>query len=151
LRRTAKALTAIEELQEQTEAITKARDLPSAFAGVAKVFPSTTVEKLMLGILQDLLEVAQLPLPLVDPMTLKALQDAIKGEQRLKALHKAPPEKGTISFVNGGPGTQIGHAGMGDIYHIPGTGRRLRGRWGIFTLGRCRREVGMGMGIRRPH
>ncbi|KAK0638986.1 hypothetical protein B0T16DRAFT_422231 [Cercophora newfieldiana] len=218
LRRTTKVITAIEELQDQTENITKAKDLPSAFAGVAKAFPiaeqvlqcvesslkdkakvepgnqdndehlktikqildetgskaedlynilervlpedkksreerykdvvtpSTTVEKLMLAVLQDLLEVSQLPLPLVDPMTLKLLQDTIKDVQKLEPSIK-PPEKGAISFLNSGPGTQIGHAGTGDIYHNPGNGPQIGGKMGNIYFG----AVPMGMGYGHGH
>jgi hypothetical protein len=96
--------------------------------------PTTTVEKLTLAILQDLLEASQLPLPLVDAMTLKVLQDTIKDVQRLEPSIKAP-EKGTITFHNSGSGTQIAHAGQGDVYHNPGNGPQIGGKMGNIYFG----------------
>ncbi|KAK0618814.1 hypothetical protein B0T14DRAFT_518070 [Immersiella caudata] len=95
--------------------------------------PSNTVESLMLATLQDILSVAKLPLPLVDEMTLKCLQETIKRVGDLEPSIK-PPEKGTISFLNSGPGTMIGHAGEGDIYHNPGNGPQFGRNVGTITF-----------------
>lgn len=46
-------------------------------------------------------------------MTVKILEEVIDDMQRLEPSWK-PPEKGTISFVNSGPGTQNAHARQSD-------------------------------------
>jgi len=87
----------------------------------------TTVEKLMLSILEELVEVSQIPLPLIDQMTLKKLQDTAKQVQELEPSIK-PPERAMLSFVNSRSGTQNAHGETGDIHHYPGSGPVFSGK-----------------------
>jgi len=75
----------------------------------------TTVEKLMLSILGELVEVSQIPLPLIDQMTLKKLQDTAKQVQELEPSIK-PPERAMCRLSTAGAGHRtrmVGRARVG--------------------------------------